>query len=243
MDVVWVKSPNFGYPRGTKGRNGHKVVAIVDHIMDGTLAGTDAWFKNPKSVASAHFGIGKDGTIHQYVDVDDAAWANGRVRNPSWSLLKPVHNPNLYTVSIEHEGRPGDIMPEAQYQATLRLHRYLIDRFKLPVNRDTIIGHYRIDSVNKSNCPGPTFPWDRLFKDLTHIDKVVELWIGDNKLVVNGVSVTLPVSVSTVNDIAMVPVRAFAESLGAYVHYDDASRKITIYVYYDDASRKITIPL
>jgi hypothetical protein len=36
----------------------------------------------------------------------------------------------------------------------------------IPVTRDNIIGHYRIDSVNKAKCPGTGFPWNRLFKDL-----------------------------------------------------------------------------
>lgn len=57
-------------------------------------------------------------------------------------------------------------MPEAQYQATLALHRWLVEILGIPVTRDNIIGHYRIDSVNKAGCPGSGFPWDRLFKDL-----------------------------------------------------------------------------
>jgi len=39
--IIWKGSPNYGLPRGTQGRNGYKVMAIVDHIMAGTLIGTD----------------------------------------------------------------------------------------------------------------------------------------------------------------------------------------------------------
>ena len=163
--IIWKGSPNFGIPRGTKGRNGNKVIAIVDHIMQGTSAGTASWFANPASQASSHFGVGKDGVIHQYVELGDVAWANGLVAKPDWSLYKNF-NPNYYTVSIEHEGYAGDVMPEAQYEATLALHRWLIAELGIPVTRDNIIGHYRIDSVNKAQCPGLGFPWDRLFKDL-----------------------------------------------------------------------------
>ncbi|HHY13968.1 MAG TPA: S-layer homology domain-containing protein [Thermoanaerobacterales bacterium] len=34
------------------------------------------------------------------------------------------------------------------------------------MDEDHIIGHYRIDSVNRPNCPGNKFPWNRLFDDL-----------------------------------------------------------------------------
>lgn len=164
--MLQVPSPNYGLPRGTQGRAGHQVIAIVDHIMSGTLVGTDSWFRNSTSEVSAHFGVGKNGEIHQYVDINNVAWGNGVVNKPSWPLLLSNVNPNYYTVSIEHEGQSGDQFTEAEYQATLALHRWLIDSFGLDVNENTIIGHYRIDSVTKADCPGSGFPWQRLFTDL-----------------------------------------------------------------------------
>lgn len=160
-NVTQVHSPNY-----TSGRTGNKVIAIVEHIMDGTLEGTDSWFADPSSQVSAHFGVGKNGEIHQYVDIDNEAWANGVVAKPSWPLLIPNANPNSYTVSIEHEGHRGDVLTEAQYQATLSLQRWLIAEFGIVPNTDTIIGHNRIDGVDRANCPGAGFPWNRLFKDL-----------------------------------------------------------------------------
>ncbi|SHH15282.1 N-acetylmuramoyl-L-alanine amidase [Desulfosporosinus lacus] len=159
-NISWKGSPHFSTTKG------YKFIAIVDHIMAGTLAGTDSWFANPASKVSSHFGVGKNGKIHQYVDLKNPAWANGGVNKPAWPLLISGVNPNYYTISIEHEGYSGDVMPEAQYQATLALHRWLVGTLGIPVTRDNIIGHYRIDSVNKANCPGTGFPWDRLLKDL-----------------------------------------------------------------------------
>lgn len=189
-NIIWIGSPNFSSPMG------YKIIAIVNHIMSGTLTGTDSWFANPASKVSSHFGVGKNGEIHQYVSLDNPAWANGVVNNPNWSLLQNGVNPNYYTVSIEHEGESGDVMPEAQYQATLALHRWLIGTLGIPVTRDNIIGHYRIDSVNKSKCPGTGFPWDRLFKDLqggSDVLKVAVLlylkddyWAGADVAVKNG---------------------------------------------------------
>lgn len=169
-NIKWIGSPNFS----AKSKK-LKTVAIVNHIMSGSLTGTDSWFANPASKVSSHFGVGKNGEIHQYVDLKNPAWANGGVNKPDWSLYSGL-NPNNYTVSIEHEGESGDVMPEAQYQATLALHRWLIGELGIPVTMDNIIGHYRIDPVNKANCPGSGFPWDRLFKDLeggNDVEKVV----------------------------------------------------------------------
>lgn len=167
-EIKWIGSPFYGYPRGTKGRNGYKVIAIVNHIMAGSLAGTDVWFNNEESGGvSAHFGIGKSGEIHQYVSIDDVARHAGNVRESDWPLLIPNVNPNWYTIGIEHEGYPGEEMTEKQFQATLVLQKWLVELFNLNVTRDTIIGHSRINSVVKANCPGPTFPWERLFQGLT----------------------------------------------------------------------------
>ncbi|KUO79016.1 MAG: N-acetylmuramoyl-L-alanine amidase [Desulfosporosinus sp. BRH_c37] len=189
-NIIWIGSPNFSSPMG------YKIIAIVNHIMSGTLIGTDSWFKNPVSKVSSHFGVGKNGDIHQYVNLDNHAWANGMVKNPNWPLLQDGVNPNYYTVSIEHEGESGDVMSEVQYQATLALHRWLIGTLGILVTRDNIIGHYRIDSVNRSNCPGTGFPWDRLFNDLqggSDMLKVALLlytkedyWAGSDVAVKNG---------------------------------------------------------
>lgn len=137
--------------------------------MAGTLAGTNSWFANPSSKVSAHFGVGKHGEVDQYVKISDTAWHAGSVRNPKIALPYPANvSPNLYTVGIEFEGQPGDIFPEEQYQAGLQLIQGLLkqmDPSALPIQQ-RVIGHSQINSVDRANCPGPSFPWERLYKDL-----------------------------------------------------------------------------
>lgn len=94
--IIWKGSPNF-----TRGRSGYRPEAVVIHIMAGTLAGTDAHFANPASQVSAHYGIGKQGQIHQYVKEEDTAFHAGTVDRPTWALIKPGINPNLYCVTPE----------------------------------------------------------------------------------------------------------------------------------------------
>lgn len=143
--MIQKPSPNYG------DRKGFKPFAVVVHIMDGTLAGTDSWFASTDSQVSSHYGIGKNGEIHQYVQESSAAWANGRVNNPTWKLIRS-ENPNLYTISIEHEGKSTDVWPEAQKQASAGLIREICTRFSIPMDREHIIGHYEIFST-KPNCP------------------------------------------------------------------------------------------
>lgn len=85
-NITWIGSPNH-----YNGRNGHAITHITLHIMVGHLAGTDSIFKQPGG-ASAHYGIGADGTIHQYVSEDNGSWSDAN------------HTSNNSTISIEHEG-------------------------------------------------------------------------------------------------------------------------------------------
>lgn len=155
----WDPSPNFS------SREGRKIIAIVDHVTAGAFPGCLDWLKNPASQASAHYIITKSGRIIQLVREGDKAWHAGSVNKPNWTLYDGT-NPNLYTLGIEHEGQPGEALTEAQYQATLFLHKELTAKYSIPIDTDHIIGHYRIDSVNRPNCPGSAFPWSRLFSDL-----------------------------------------------------------------------------
>jgi N-acetylmuramoyl-L-alanine amidase len=171
--IKWIGSPNF-----TPGRDGFKPLIIVNHIMCGTEAGTDEWFENPASQVSAHYGVSRTGAIHQYVRDEDRAWANGQCHNPSWPLYdKYAGHLNSISLSIEHEGWPNDGLTEAQYQATLWLHRQLIAKWGIPLDSLHIIGHNQLDTVNRKDCPGPKFPWDRLYKDLGVV-QIVNLHVG-----------------------------------------------------------------
>lgn len=144
---IWKGSQNFW-----TGRKGYAPELIVIHIMDGTLSGTDSWFANIASQVSAHYGIGKNGEIHQYVKEEDSAWHAGRIDAPSAKLVKQNVNPNLYTIGIEHEGSSKDVWTEEMKQASAALIQEICQRFKIPIDREHVIGHYQIYS-KKPDCP------------------------------------------------------------------------------------------
>ena len=200
----WSPSPNFS------SREGRKIIAIVDHVTAGAFPGCLPWLQNPTSQASAHYIITKLGRIIQLVKEGDKAWHAGSVNKPNWSLYDGT-NPNLYTLGIEHEGQSRESLTEPQYQSTLFLHKELSLKYGIPIDTDHIIGHYRIDSVNRPNCPGVGFPWDRLFKDLeggSDVKKVVVFFSSGDY------SAALAVS-NKLGGVAM-----FCRNGGAVVHPD-----------------------
>lgn len=154
---MWVPSPNY-----TVGRRGYRPEAIVIHIMAGTLAGTDSWFSQRRSQVSAHYGIGRKGDIHQYVDESDSAWHAGRRYAPTWALIKDGVNPNLYTIGLEHEGHAEDAWPDAMYAASARLLQDICLRWGIPVDRAHVVGHREIYS--RKVCPGDEVDLDRLVR-------------------------------------------------------------------------------
>ena len=101
---------------------------LVLHIMQGTLHGTDLWFHDPASRASAHFGVGKDGTVYQWVDTADRAWAQ--------AAGNPVG------ISIEHEGSVPDALTNAQIAADAAILAWLhqVHGIPLQVTDDPVAG-------------------------------------------------------------------------------------------------------
>lgn len=153
-------SPNWGE------RYGHVPVVIVMHIAAGPLKAMLDWFANPESRASSNYIVCEDGTLLQVVPEFLAAWCNGEAVEPVWT---PPFDPdlvNLYSISIEHPGKPGREWPEAMYLTDRELVVDLCVRHGIPANRLGVIGHCDLDTVSRANDPGPTFPWERLYGDL-----------------------------------------------------------------------------
>jgi N-acetyl-anhydromuramyl-L-alanine amidase AmpD len=147
LAIDWIGSPNKRY-----GRAGFRPEAIVIHIMEGTLAGTDAWFLNSASKVSAHYGVGTEGQIHQYVLDTDTSYHAGRRRHPSWRLIRKATNPNLYTLGIEHEGYASTEWSESMKTASGSLIAELARRWAIRLDRDHVIGHREI--FDGKTCPG-----------------------------------------------------------------------------------------
>lgn len=186
---------------GSRGK--WKPLGIGEHISIGRLQSMYWTFSNPNNnrQASAHYGVGRKGEIWQYVDLRRAAWTQGlhgsdlvRATAPIVKVNKNV-NPNLYLVSIEHEGyyegyqnelgetilesvgTEGDLT-DIQFIATCWLHKHIQEECKVmfgeafPLSAYTTPGHFQIDPQRKPFCPGPRYPWARLHAELAIADSM-----------------------------------------------------------------------
>ena len=170
-------------------RGKHIPFVIVNHISSGSMKSMDNWFTTPtNTVSSAHFGISKEGVIHQYVKIEEMAWHAGLrqdgIQHATSKVVKDENvNPNLYSVGIEHEGFDGELTP-IQFEASIWLHQYIREYVKEKYNKDIpfdnyhIVGHCHVDPRRKPNCPGPKFPWKQLYSDLQDYED--ELAIEDD---------------------------------------------------------------
>lgn len=165
-DRVTIPSGNF-----MVGRDGLQPYAVVNHVTDGTAASALAWFKNPLAGVSAHFLVGRSGKVWQFVSILNTAYANGatylgngqwrdpatNVVRPPWEKLATYHgNPNLITISIEHEGKPFTPWTPAMLQADALLLQWIQAETGIVYRPlDTLIGHCHIGPKHRANCPGP----------------------------------------------------------------------------------------
>jgi N-acetyl-anhydromuramyl-L-alanine amidase AmpD len=146
--ISWIGSPNY-WP----GHGGFAVRAIVLHTMAGTLASCDAWFKNQGSQVSAHFGIGLEGDIHQYVALSNSAWANGILEpGNTWPLASG--SPNYQTISIETEdnGIGSTLVSEAQFESSLQVANLAVQTY--PTIK-WLLRHTDISPQSRPSCCGP----------------------------------------------------------------------------------------
>lgn len=217
FEIQWQQSPNY-----RSGRSGNSIIGICDHQTAGQYPGCLSWMCNSEAQASAHYLVTRDGEIFQLVNDEDVAWHAGAINNPIWSLYDGI-NPNKVLIGIEHECYPdvgGDgNLTEIQYQASLWLHQLLIQKWNIPIDRNHLIGHYQIDSVNRSNCPGNAFPWDKLMNDLNPQTIYTPINIQVNGQIFQGVAS---------NNVSYAPVRKIAESLGQTVTW--VAETNTIYI-------------
>ena len=150
MEHTWIGCPESNFRKGRP--LGFRPEAIVIHIMDGSFSAGESVFLGEGTQKSAHYGISKEGVIHQYVDENDTAFHAGIVVNPTWQLLKPGVNPNFYTIGIEHAGRPDDVWPEAQLMASAGLIGEIVARWHIPVDVLHLARHHQIRATK--TCPG-----------------------------------------------------------------------------------------
>lgn len=138
----------------TVGRANQIPHIVVIHTTDGFGRNNYNWFNNPNSKTSAHFGVMLDGTVEQYVDIDNTAWHAG-----DWNI-------NLISIGIEHDDNrnPNDSVRTGElYRSSIQLICFLIDelekkypnKFTASASQEFINNFIRI---HREFSPGRTCP-------------------------------------------------------------------------------------
>lgn len=145
-----------------------RVIAVVVHTMAGTLESCDSWFNNTAAQVSSQYGIGLAGEAHQYVALQNTAWANGILEaGNTWPGVP--YSVNAQTVSIETEDNGSGATPvtEAQYQATLGVARLALSVYP---SIAWLLSHHCISPSSRPQCCGDRWrasgQFDRLAGEL-----------------------------------------------------------------------------
>lgn len=144
IGAVWIG------PTVNRTEDGMSVVrGLALHIQQGTEQGSEAWFKNPASKASAHFLNPKKGPLRQLVDTADRAWAQA-AGNPNW-------------ISVENEGVSGEPLNDSQLSNAAQLFAWVHRTYNtVPLQladtpADGGLGWHGMGGAawgNHPNCPG-----------------------------------------------------------------------------------------
>ncbi|MBX3119187.1 MAG: N-acetylmuramoyl-L-alanine amidase [Fimbriimonadaceae bacterium] len=150
--VVWVDSPNYNarpldMPIDT---------IVLHHTANSSLGSVVKWFAMPESQVSAHFTIGKDGSIVQHVSTFMRAWHAGVSRD-----FLGRTSVNSFSIGIEmvNLGDGKDPWTKEQVEVT----KYLILHLRMRFPELKYITSHEFIAVPRGRKSDPLgFPWDQM---------------------------------------------------------------------------------
>jgi hypothetical protein len=127
----------------------HGVRGLLMHTMVGNLPGTDQEFENRAAQVSAHFGIGQNGEVIQWVNITGGiAWAEA-AGNDQW-----------YSVEHADNGNPNEPLTLAQMQSAASILELCsrVGNFPLQEANSTSGEGYGVHSMGGAAWGGHTCP-------------------------------------------------------------------------------------
>lgn len=118
---------------------------IIIHTIIGSVPSATNTFKNKNNIVSAHYGVGFDGKITQWVDENHTAYHSGKL------------SVNRRSIGIEHEdfGKVNGLYddsprPDLLYMSSAALIKDICTYYNIPIDREHIKKHSEIKSTG---CP------------------------------------------------------------------------------------------
>jgi hypothetical protein len=152
-----------------RGRNGYKPLIIVIHTQAGN-GNPFGWFQSlgVSGAAAADCTLwnpaADNAKLVRYLYDSDTAWTNGEWTEPinhKNPVLEGLFEQGIYSgdVSLTVENEGNRKFTDAQYTRLAQIVAWWSDQYKIPVDRNHIVGHSEIGPHKQ--CPGP-FDFDRL---------------------------------------------------------------------------------
>lgn len=141
----WQGSPNFDDRKPN--------FVILHHTSDDAVDQALRTLADPMRSVSAHYLIGRDGTIIQLVDERARAWHAGESK---WGADTDLNSASL-GIELDNNGR--EAFADAQITALLRLLADIKERYRIPAAN--FLGHADVAPKRKTD-PSRYFPWKTL---------------------------------------------------------------------------------
>ena len=145
IPTSWRESPNFGERKPN--------FVIIHHTSDDNVDQALRTLTDPARGVSAHYLIGRDGTIIQLVDERARAWHAGESK---WGADTDLNSASL-GIELDNNGR--EAFADAQIAALLRLLADIKERHHIPAAN--FLGHADVAPRRKVD-PSRYFPWKTL---------------------------------------------------------------------------------
>lgn len=126
---------------------------IIHHTGSSTVAQALRTLTDPGREVSAHYAIGRDGTVYQLVDERARAWHAG---DSQWAGMTDLNSASL---GIELDNNGTEPFPDVQISALLALLTDIQRRYHIPTGN--FLGHADIAPKRKTD-PSRYFPWQLL---------------------------------------------------------------------------------
>jgi hypothetical protein len=168
LGCEWIPAPYEQYGPGSADYGNHdlgnrpttqKIDYIIIHDTEGYYDPTLDLVRDPTYVSWNYTLRSADGHVAQHVKAKDVAWHAG-----NWYV-------NAKSVGLEHEGfaAQGTWYTEAMYRSSAKLVRYLAAKYRIPLDRQHILGHDNVPGTIPSTVkgmhwdPGPYWDWSHYF--------------------------------------------------------------------------------
>lgn len=146
--TIFVSSPNHNERRAN--------YVVLHDTSNDNIERPLKTLTDPAREVSAHYLIGRDGTLYQLVEENRRAWHAGQ---SYWGGLTDL---NSASIGIELDNTGDEPYDEAQIRRLLVLLRELQARYRIPAMN--ILGHGDI-ALRRKVDPGWQFPWARLAEE------------------------------------------------------------------------------